>query len=129
MPKLQPQIDWPVITVGDETLIVRWSFYTQFLLSKRKVDVKNLGVALQTRSAEFLSIAVECFAAAVAENYTTKGQEPPTADQWAIVLSEDAALRAEAFKATWGAVAKVMPVAKTPPTVPASAEEPQQAPN
>ena len=126
-----PQVDWPVVTVGDQKLIVRWTFYAQWMLSKRKVDVRQLGTLMQAKDASLVDVMVECFAAAVAENFTTRGLEAPTVERWALMISqasqENPAVWNEVNQAIWAAVGKAQPAASPAPIK--TAEQPGQAPN
>ena len=126
-----PQVDWPVATVGDQTLVVRWTFYAQWLLSKRKVDVRQLGTLMQAKDPSLVDVMVECFAAAVAENFTVRGLEAPTAERWALMISQASAANPaiwnEVNQAIWQAVGKALPAASPAPSE--TAIQPGQAPN
>ena len=126
-----PQVDWPVVAVGDQRLVVRWTFYAQWLLSKRKVDVRQLGTLMQAKDPGLVDVMVECFAAAVAENFTARGLEAPTAERWALMISQAAAanpgLWQEVNQVIWQAVGKTQPAASPAPSE--TADQPGQAPN
>ena len=111
-----PQIDWPTIAIGDQRLIVRWTFYAQWLLSKRKVNTKDLPTLMQTKDATIVDVMVECFAAAVAENFTAGGLPAPSADYWALAISQanDPGLWQRVNAALWQAVGKAQPAVATP---------------
>lgn len=111
-----PQIDWPVVAIGDQQLIVRWTFYAQWLMSKRKVNIKDLPQLMNTRDPAIIDLMVECFAAAVAENFTTRNLPAPTAEYWALAISQSGGQEkwAEINRVFWEAVGKVQPAAATP---------------
>lgn len=87
-PAEKPQTNWPKITVGSQMLIVRWTFYTQFLLSKRGVDVRKMPTLAKELDPGLVSVMVECFAAAVAQNYKDQQMPIPDADHWAMAIEE-----------------------------------------
>lgn len=126
-----PQVDWPVASIGDQQLVVRWTFYAQWLLSKRKVDVRQLGVLMQAKDPGLVDVIVECFAAAVAENFTGRGLEAPTAERWALMISQasqaNPSVWQEVNQAIWEAVGKAQPAASPAPNK--TADQPGQAPN
>lgn len=111
-------IDWPIVQVGDQRLTVRWTFYAQWLLSKRKVRVSELPRLMKEVDPAIVDVMVECFAAAVSENFTKRGQVAPDAEYWAATISENGG--DEKFKelnaAIWAAVGKAP---RSVPPVPA----------
>jgi hypothetical protein len=111
-----PQIDWPTIVVGDQRLVVRWTFYAQWLLSKRKVNVKDLPTLMQAKDPALVDIMVECFTATVAENFTARALPAPNADHWALAISQanDPGLWGRVNQAIWQAVGKAPPAVATP---------------
>jgi hypothetical protein len=109
-----PQIDWPVVVIGQQRLTVRWSFYVQWLLSKRKVNVRALGEMIATKDPSVVDLVIECFAAAVAENYTSQGLAVPTAETWALQISADPETWPAINAAIWEAIKKARPAAATP---------------
>jgi hypothetical protein len=114
----QPQIDWPTLVLGEQTLVVRWTFYAQWLLSKRRVDVRSLGVFLATKEPAMVDTMVECFAASVAENFSTRNLPVPTADHWAVEISKQPdALNSwkRCCDALFAAIAKMGPAAPPVP--------------
>jgi hypothetical protein len=128
-----PQIDWPTIQLGDQTLVVRWTFFAQWLLSKRKVDVRQLKSLVVLKDPSLVDTLVECFAAAVSENFTSKSLPAPDAEYWAYAISQASTANpdiwSEVNRAIWVAVGKVQPTTNNPAT-PATSEETQPgAPN
>jgi hypothetical protein len=115
-----PQIDWPVVQIGDQRLIVRWTFYAQWLLSKRGVNVKELPTLMESRDPTLVNTMVECFAATVAENFTARNLPAPSADHWAAAIShaseQQPALWSEINQKIWVAVGKTRPAAATTQT-------------
>jgi len=111
-----PPIDWPVVQVGDQRLIVRWTFYVQWLLSKRKVNLKDLPALVSARDTALVDVMVECFAAAVAENFTARNLPVPDAEYWALTISQcgDPGKWQEITNAVWAAVGKAPPAVATP---------------
>lgn len=126
-----PQIDWPTIQVGEHSLVVRWTFYVQWLLSKRHVNVKQLSAIITERAPELIDVMVECFAAAVAENFSRAGRVPPTAEAWALLISEASfaqpAIWAAVNRAIWEAVEKAR-LAATPALPKDATQQPGTAP-
>ena len=116
-----PQTDWPIIQIGEQRLIMRWTFYVQWLLSKRRVPIKGMVEALKERRPELVDTILECFAAAVSENYTAVGTPAPEAEYWARAISADPdpGKWSEICSKLFEAVGKVKPVATTPETLPA----------
>lgn len=110
---MMPPIDWPVVQVGKHRLIMRWTFYAKWLLSQRKVDMRNFA----QNSPEVIANSIDIFAAMVAENFTAIGQEPPTAAYWAMAISDNGgdALWAEVVKAISETFGKVKPAAAPAP--------------
>jgi len=74
-------IDYPTITIGERTLVVRFSLYAQYLLSQQGVDLRK---PLSSRDPGYLAYRLAIFAAAVAQNYPAG--KAPTAEQWALDL-------------------------------------------
>ena len=120
-------INWPTITIGEHTLTVRWTFYAQWLLSKRGVNVKDLATVVKDRDPSLINVMVECFAAAVAENFKQMGLPVPDADYWAGQISdasfENPDIWQQCNTIIWEAVRKVTPAAK-PATPQETAPEP-----
>ena len=108
-------IDWPVIDIMGQRLTVRWTFYVQFMLSKRKVSVTQLPRMMQEKDPGLVELMVECWTAAVAENYTQQGQVAPSSDFWAQAISQagDEVWR-QINTAIWEAVKKARPAANQP---------------
>lgn len=77
-------IDYPTITVGDKTLTVKFSLYTQYLLSRAGIDLR---APIAPGDPKYLSHRLEVFAAAVADNY--KPGEAPAAEAWARTIGLD----------------------------------------
>ncbi len=130
-------IKWPSITIGEQTLTVRWSFFVQFLLSKRNVDYPAFFRMIQEQKQRVLpgetvnivvpvssvNTLVECFAAAVSENFKAAGLPIPDAEHWAMAISEvegtNPSIWSEVNAALWEALGKVTPAPK-----PVAAQEP-----
>lgn len=121
IPQESPQVDWPTIKIGDQVLVIRWTFYAQWLLSKRSVNVKEMPTLMASKDPSLVNTMVECFAAAVAENYTAAGLPAPTAEQWALAISNtrDTALWGQINQKLWEAVGKARPAAVSPTPDPA----------
>jgi hypothetical protein len=113
--KETPQIDWPVVQIGQQRLTVRWTFYAQWLLSKRHVNVRALGNMIESRDPALVDLLVECFTAAVAENFTSQGLPVPTPEQWALAISSQPDKWQEINAAIWEAVRKARPAASPAP--------------
>lgn len=119
----KPHIAWPMIHIGEHALVVRWTFFVTWLLSKRKVNVlhlKEMGIA---RDPAMLDTFLEIFAACVAENFP-RGHAPD-AEYWAAAISEvgDPELFQIANKAVLEAVGKA-PKAAQPAAPPAILQQP-----
>ena len=86
-------IDYPTITVGERTLVVRYSLAAQVLMGRRGIDICKLGEMLAPTNPSGPSNMLQVFAACVAENFTGDSPETfsldrtPTADYWATQLS------------------------------------------
>jgi len=111
-----PQVDWPVVVIGQRSLVVRWTFYAQWLLSKRRVNIKELGPLLSSTDVPLVDVLVELFAACVAENWTKSKLDAPSADYWAAMISDHGGLPkwTECIKAVFDAMGKA-PAAAAPP--------------
>lgn len=111
-----PQIDWPVVTIGDQRLVVRWTFFAQWLISKRKINIRELAQLMQAKDPSLIDLMVECFAAAVAENFTTRNLPAPTAEYWALAISQsgDPDKWGEVNRIFWEAVGKAPAAVATP---------------
>lgn len=111
-----PQIDWPIVVIGEQRLIVRWTFFAQWLISKRKINIRELPQLMTTRDPALIDLMVECFAAAVAENFTARNLPAPTAEYWALAISQSGGQKwAEINRKFWEAVGKAPPaVTETP---------------
>ena len=122
LPGETPQIDWPVVVIGDQRLVIRWTFYAQWLLSKRNVDVKALPTLMESKDPTLVNTMVECFAATVAENFTARNLPAPSADHWAYAISNtgDPNLWGEINQKIWVAVGKARPAVAPPAPEPAT---------
>ena len=111
-----PPIDWPVVKLNQQRLTVRWTLYVQWLMSKRRVDIKKLPMLMKDLAPELLDTVMECFAAAVAENFTTQGLPAPSAEHWALVISNcgEPDKWQEVSSALWTAVGKARPAGEPP---------------
>lgn len=111
-------INWPSITLGPHVLVVRWTFYAQWLLSKRGVNVRDLRAAMNAKDPALVNTLVECFAASVAENFKAEGLPVPDAEYWAFIISDEAqkddGVWLRVNQSIWTAVGKVQPAAVTP---------------
>lgn len=115
-----PQVDWPTVTIGQHQLVVRWTFFAQWLLSKRKVDIKSLGPMLANKEAPLVDCMVEIFAAMVAENFTSRELAAPSAEFWALAISKQPAIWPQCTAAIFGAFSKVPAAVAPTPADPAT---------
>lgn len=86
----QPPIVYPTITIGGETLLVKFSILSQFKMSQAGLDPGEMLTALSpgSKDPKRHSYVFEMFAACVAENYVDRGEAPPTAEQWTLRLTK-----------------------------------------
>lgn len=104
-------IVWPRVTIGKQTLEVKFSMLAEFILSQWGIDTNEIFGVLATlqpgkpavvaedgtvvepaqkakADPRFTSKIFELFAACVAHNYTQLSQQPPQAIYWASVIEE-----------------------------------------
>jgi hypothetical protein len=81
----KPQTNWPTIQIGDQLLVVRWTFFVTWLLSKRKVDMLKLKDMGRNLDPGMVDTMLEVFSACVAENFP-RGHAPD-AEFWAAAIS------------------------------------------
>lgn len=124
-------ITHPTVTIGAETLTVKYSLLAQFKMSQAGLDVREMLMALAPTSVDPRrhSFVYEMFAACVAENYVDRGEKPPTAEQWTLKISRmvpDDKL-SETLRAIGGSVIEAIlklqpmshkPVQETPAQIP-----------
>lgn len=82
-------IDYPTVTIGERTLVVRYSFAAQILLVRGGLDPLQLGKLLANTEPRHKEYWIRVFAACVAENYLDLSRpeectfrNAPTADYW-----------------------------------------------
>lgn len=82
--------DYPTITLGDRTLVVRFSLAAQILMIRRGIDPANLATLLAISDPLRTDRLLQVFAACVAENFLDpsapteyKLDGAPTSDYWA----------------------------------------------
>lgn len=117
-PSEKPQIAWPVINIGERALIVKWSFFAQWLLSKWGVKISELAAIMASKDATMVDVLMQCFTAAVAENFEQGAV--PIADFWAAEISreDDPMVKWQAcVTALFEAVAKSRTKGKAQPAV------------
>jgi len=119
----EPQINWPTVEVGEHKLVVRWTFYCQWLLSKRGVSLANLQELLARKEPGMVDVVVECFAACVGENFVAKGIPVPTAEYWALQITANGGIP------TWRRCSEAVfaAIALAPKPEPAGSPAPQPA--
>lgn len=118
---------YPSVTIGAETLTVKYSLLAQFKMSQAGLDIREMLLALgpQSNDPRRYAFICEMFAACVAENYVDRGEKPPTAEQWNLKISRqvDADKLSDALRAIGGAVIeailKQQPESKPAPAIPA----------
>jgi hypothetical protein len=86
-------INYPTITIGDKTLVVRFSLAAQVLLGRRGIDIRQLSALLDKENPQGAENLVKIFAACVAENFIDQSNPAtcslgaaPSADYWAMQL-------------------------------------------
>jgi hypothetical protein len=110
-------IDYPTITVGaHENMVVRLSLAAQLLMQRRGIDAARMGVLMSPRISEqpnpdAVGNVIAVFACMVAENFVDKSaphlcdlSKAPTADYWAMQITDFAAVE----QAVWAAVGKAV---------------------
>lgn len=86
-------IEYPTITIGDRTLVVRFSLASQYVMSRRGIDARKFSSLLSLDNPGAVGAMFDIFACAVAENFVdpkatpeTFSVTPPTADYWAFTV-------------------------------------------
>ncbi len=79
-----PPIVYPTVTIGGETLTVKFSLLAEFKLSQAGLQVREVLRALSPDSTDprKISFIFELFTACVAQNFVERGERPPTVDEW-----------------------------------------------
>ena len=84
-------IDYPTITVGERTLVVRYSLASQILMRRRGIDPRALETLTTPENPKQAENWLTIFGCMVAENFCTDTafslNDAPTADYWAAQLS------------------------------------------
>jgi hypothetical protein len=90
----RPPIEYPTVTIGGRTYVVKFSQFAEYLVSKwgyRLSDLVQIIVPGSGDNPRNLSFIVQLFAACVAHNFSkfTPPQEPLTPEQWMEAFPED----------------------------------------
>lgn len=141
-------VQWPRVTIGKQTLEVKWGILSSVMLSQWGLPssellasiydfspsvpavmavedgvevIKSPAVEGRAKDPKYQLHMCELFAACVAHNYARIGQIPPTAMHWAAEIDDapDGTWN-EVRNAIYAALGKKKPT-KTPQTLPASA--------
>ena len=89
-------IDYPTITVGERTLIVRFSLVAQILMRRRGMDPGKLDVLTSPANPEARENWLKLFACMVDENFESQAKPEayvagngPSGDYWATQIDPD----------------------------------------
>lgn len=123
-----PPIEYPKVLIGGAEVELRVSQYSTYLLSKAGIGPAQLEEFADPASGRRFYISFELFAGLAGWRLQKDGQRVPTADEWALRLSEEkdpSATYRMMCAAITEAYAKARPVEeKKAPAPPASAEPP-----
>src|SRR5580692_3995342 len=85
-----PPIIYPRVKIGGADVELRRSFYTQFILSRAGIGEQQLQEVMEPRHPRRTYIMLEMLAAYAGWKFSEQGVPPPTADQWALRISQEA---------------------------------------